>query len=97
MVQLSSKPVILEIDSVRVIRFNNINLAVERLEDVYIRIKKVTEKRWVFHGYSDTILSALRLISRKELLIDETSISGINDYVKRIEESNARLLEEMRE
>lgn len=89
---MSKKPVVLTLDDVRVIRFNEYNLSVERYEDVYIPTKKQTEKRWVFYGYSNTILSALQMISRKELLINETQITNLNDYVKQVEKSNTRLL-----
>lgn len=86
-----SKAVILTIDNVRIIRFNDMNLAIERYEDVFIPTKKKTEKRWVFHGYSSTILNALKSISRNELLVNETQINTINDYVKQVEKSNNKI------
>lgn len=87
-----SKTVVLEIDNVRVIKFNELNYAVERFENVYIPTKKQSEMRWVFHGYTNTVLSALKLISRNELLVDETDISNMEDYLKQVLESNNKII-----
>lgn len=87
-----SKPVILTIDNVRIIKFNEMNLAVERYEEVFIPKNKQKEMRWVFYGYKSTVLGALKFISRNELLVNESQISSINDYVKQVKESNNKIL-----
>lgn len=94
---MSKKKVLITIDNVRIIQFNDMNLAVERYEDVFIPVKKVTEKRWVFHGYTSTVLSALTLIHRKELLIDSEALSDLKSHLKAVRESNVKLLEVMKE
>lgn len=86
-----SKPVVTTIDNVRIIRFNEYNLAVERYEQVFIPRTKTYELKWVFKGYASTILKCLELISREELLIDEMLINDINDYIKQVKKSNNKI------
>ena len=98
MVQLSKeKRVILTIDNVRIKDYDSMNVTVERYEDVFIPKNKQTIKKWVFKGYSRSILSALLMIQRKELLIDRGSITDLNGFIKHVEQSNVGLMEVMKE
>lgn len=98
MVQLSKeKRVILTIDNVRIKDYDSMNVTVERYEDVFIPKDKQTIKKWVFKGYSRSILSALLMIQRKELLIDRNEIRDLNGFIKHVEQSNVRLMEVMKE
>jgi len=87
-----SKPVVLKIDNVRVVRFNNMNYAVERYEDTFVPQTKQYEKRWVFKGYGSTILRCLEIISRNEMLINLDEINHLKDYKNQVVESNNKIL-----
>ncbi|MCM3396812.1 hypothetical protein M3638_03025 [Oceanobacillus profundus] len=91
------KRVILTIDNVRIKDYDSMNVTVERYEDVFIPKDKQTIKKWVFKGYSRSILSALLMIQRKELLIDRNEIRDLNGFIKHVEQSNVRLMEVMKE
>ena len=94
---MAEKRVILTIDNVRIKDSDSMNVTVERYEDVFIPKDKQTIKKWVFKGYSRSILSALLMIQRKELLIDRGSITDLNGFIKHVEQSNVRLMEVMKE
>ena len=94
---MAEKRVILTIDNVRIKDYDSMNVTVERYEDVFIPKDKQTIKKWVFKGYSRSILSALLMIQRKELLIDRGSITDLNGFIKHVEQSNVRLMEVMKE
>ena len=93
-----NKETLLEIDNVRIIRNDTLNLAVERLETNYNKIQKKEITSWQFKGYYSTILGALRGIQYNELLIDENSVNDLNAHLKQVEKSNMKIhkaLEEM--
>lgn len=89
------KPVILTIDNVRIIRDNPLNVAVERLEDVYFAREGTTTKKWRFKGFANSILSALHFIQHKELLIDYNAVTDLKSYLKLVEESNKKLIDKL--
>lgn len=91
------KKVILTVGNVRIKEYDNLNVTVERYEDVFIPVGKQTVKKWVFKGYSRSILSALMMIQRKELLIDRAEIKDLGNYLKQVEKSNTALREVMQE
>ena len=94
---MAEKRVILTIDNVRIKDYDSMNVTVERYEDVFIPKDKQTIKKWVFKGYSRSILSALLMIQRKELLIDRGSITDLNGFIKHVEQSNVKLMEVVKE
>ena len=94
---MAEKRVILTIDNVRIKDYDSMNVTVERYEDVFIPKDKQTIKKWVFKGYSRSILSALLMIQRKELLIDRGSITDSNGFIKHVEQSNVKLMEVVKE
>lgn len=91
------KRVIMAIDNVRIKEYDSMNVTVERYEDVFIPKDKQTVKKWVFKGYSRSILSALLMIQRKELLIDRSSINDLKGFIKYVEQSNFKLMEVIQE
>lgn len=91
------KKVILTIGNVRIKDYDSMNVMVERYEDVFIPKYKTTIKKWVFKGYSRSILSALLDIQRNELLIDRNAVTNLDSYLNQVEQSNAALMEVMKE
>ena len=90
-----SKPVLVEIDNVRVVRSDALNLAVERLETTksYNKKKEKWEENtsWQFKGYYSTIAGALKGIVNKELLINENSLTDLKSYLKEVEWANKKI------
>ena len=91
------KAVLIDLGTVRIKEYDNLNVKIERLEKVQNPISKETTSKWRFQGYSDTILNGLKLIVKKELLIDKTSVNGLKTYLNKVEASNAKILEVMKE
>lgn len=91
------KKVILTVGNCRIKEYDSMNVTVERYEPVYNPINKKTTDKWRFKGYSPTIFKALLFIQREELLIDRNSISGLNDHLKLVRDSNAKLLDVIQE
>lgn len=83
---------LLTIENVRIKEYDSLNVTVERYEDVFIPKEKKKVKKWVFKGYSRSVLSALLFIQRNELLIDKNRISDLNDHLKQVKESNNKIL-----
>lgn len=94
---MSEKPVLITVGNVRIVDYNDMNVMVERYEDVFIPKDKQTVKRWRFKGFKSTIFEGLKFIQSKELLIDKSAVSYLETYLKQVQESNALLLEVMRE
>lgn len=91
------KAVLIDLGTVRIKEYDSLNVKIERLEKVQNPTSKETTSKWRFQGYADTILNALKLIVKKELLIDKTSVNGLKTYLNKVETSNARILEVMKE
>lgn len=91
------KQILPTIDNVRVIEADARNLEVQRLEDVHNVKEGTTTSRWRFKGYCNSVLSGLRMIQNKELLIDCNAITSLKSYLKQVEESNAKLIEKLEE
>lgn len=90
---MNEKKVLLTIGNVRIKDYDSHNVVVERYEDVFIPKGKQTVKKWVFKGYCRSILSALLMIQKDELLIDKNNVTDLESYVNQVEKSNAALLE----
>ncbi|MCC2248831.1 hypothetical protein JUJ52_02510 [Virgibacillus sp. AGTR] len=94
---MSEKKVLISVKNVRIKDYDSMNVMVERYEDVFIPKYKTTIKKWVFKGYSRSILSALLDIQRNELLIDRNAVTNLDSYLNQVEQSNAALMEVMKE
>lgn len=90
------KKVLITIGNVRIKEYDSMNVTVERYEDVFIPKEKKKVKKWVFKGYSRSVLSALLFIQRNELLIDKSNVTNLESYLNEVQQSNARLLEAVR-
>lgn len=88
-----NKNVVLDIDNVRVIRNDPLNLSVERLESSYSTKHKKEVSSYRFKGYYSNILKAVQAIQSKELLINEKSITDLKSYLEQVQESNDKLYE----
>jgi hypothetical protein len=92
MSEKKERQVILTIDHVRIKEYDNHNVQVERYENVFVPKTQETIQKWVFKGYSRSILSALLKIQRDELLIDTENVTDLNGYVTRVRDSNNQLI-----
>lgn len=84
--------VLMQIKNVRIIESDSRNVEVERYEETLNPITKELNSSWRFKGFSSTILSALKLIVKKELLIDKDALNNLKSHIKQVEESNAEIL-----
>ena len=70
-----NKPVLIDLGHVRIIRYNDLNVSIERLETLpakNFRGEDIPEREeWVFKGYYDTKHSALQGILEQNLLDNE--------------------------
>lgn len=82
---MENKKVLIEIENVRVVRWDTQNLAILRLEEVFYPKDKVYINSWQFKGYYSTFRSALKAIVTKELLIDKNNSMALNDHLKQVE------------
>ena len=91
-----TKPIILEVDNVRIGRWDDNNLFVEREETTrrYDREKEewVENTGYKFKGYYSTLTQALSAIHAKGLLINENSISDLTDVLNQIKESENKIV-----
>ncbi|WP_371069120.1 hypothetical protein [Sediminibacillus sp. JSM 1682029] len=94
---MSDKKVLMDLGNVRIKEYDSLNVVVERYEDVFVPKDKKTVKKWVFKGYSRNILSAMLYIQATELLIDRNKVNDLETHLKQVEQSNAELMEVMRE
>ena len=80
----------------RIKEYDSMNVVVERYERYTTPPKKKGEPAevvtgWKFKGFCNSILSALLLIQRKELLIEKDKISSLESYLNQIEKANQEL------
>lgn len=97
MTTTKEKEILIDLGTVRIKEYDSLNVKIERLEEVQNPISKETTFKWLFQGYADTILNALKLIVKKELLIDRKAINGLETYLKKVELCNDAVLEVMKE
>ena len=88
---MAEKKVLINLGNVRISEYDKLNLQIERLEDVTSPITKKTKSKWVFKGYSRTILTALETILIKELLVDKNSVSSLESYLNEVRKSNEQI------
>ena len=86
------KKVLMNIDTVRIIEHDPMNVVVERLEQVINPQTKEATDKWAFKGYFSSIVSALQSITKNELLIDKNAVSDLETYLKQIEASNEEIM-----
>lgn len=84
--------VLIEIDNIRVMEYDDANVKVERFEDVINPKTKVKEGKWRFVGYSRSIRTALEMIINKELLVDKNAVSDLKTYVIEVRWANQKVL-----
>lgn len=88
----TTKQVLINLETVRVLKVDDLNVTVERLEkSVNPTTKEVTEK-WRNKGYYGTIRAALRSIVKNELLIKPEGVKGLLSYLNEVVESNDEVL-----
>lgn len=94
---MTEKRVILTIGNVRIKKYDNLNVVIERYEEVVIPSTKDTVNKWRFKGFARSVLSALLFIQKNELLVNKNNVTDLNSYVEQVEKSNASLLEVVKE
>lgn len=90
---MAEKKVLIDLGNVRISEYDTLNLQIERLEDVTSPVTKQTNSKWVFKGYSRTILTALESILKNELLIERKSVSDLESFLKSVHDSNDKIKE----
>lgn len=91
-----SKPIILEIDNVRIGKFDERNYFVER-EETYFSPKDNSDvTQYKFKGYYGTLFGALRSVHTKGLLINEESVQGLTQLLEQVEASERNIIKEIR-
>ena len=90
---MAGKKVLIDLGNVRISEYDSMNLQIERLEDVTSPVTKQTNSKWVFKGYSRTILTALESILKNELLIKKESVTSLETYLKSAHDSNGKIRE----
>lgn len=88
----NGKQVLLTIDNVRVIQFDDKNVAVELLEPVTRKDTKETVMQWVVRGYYGNLPQAFKGIDQHEWLVDKSRITDIRTAVAEIEVGRKKLL-----
>lgn len=93
---MSEKPIILEIDNVRIRKWDDMNYFIEREETKEIFNPQTKQKGiktdYQFKGYYPSILRALQAIHTKGLLIKENSVQDIKSLSNQIEISNREVI-----
>lgn len=88
---------IIQIDNVRIRQYDSTNYVVEReetTENFNPRLKKKEVKTsYRFKGYYGTLTGALKAISIKGLLVDESTASELDGHLKQVEESNQKVID----
>lgn len=78
MTNTKEKKVVLSIDNVRIIAYDDLNYAVVRDEPA----KDSDEMKERFKGYVGSVRGALDLIVRKDLLVDMDSVFSVETYIE---------------
>lgn len=85
------KNVLMQIDNVRVVEYDSLNVKIERFEKVINKREGKEIDKWTFKGYSKSIMTALEAILRNELLIDKNSVSNLESYLNEVRRSNEEI------
>lgn len=94
---MNNKPILIDLGTVRIREYNEMNVIIERQEEVFVPTTGRKELKWRFKGYSSTILSALKSIVKNEWLVNKNIQMGLENYLKQIEQSNAKIIEVLKE
>ncbi|GAQ18007.1 hypothetical protein OPHB3_1946 [Oceanobacillus picturae] len=86
------KPIIMEIDNVRIRKWDESNYFIERLETYWNPKEKKETTDYKFKGYYSTVSACLKAISSKGLLVEEKDVSDLESHLKEVEQSNAKLM-----
>src|SRR5690606_28595341 len=87
-----NKPIILEIDNVRIRKWDDQNYFIERKETYFNPKEKAETIGYKFKGYYPTVFKALKAISDKELLVNEKAISDLKSYLNEVTWSNMKVI-----
>jgi len=85
------KKVLIQIDNVRVVEYDSLNVKIERFEEVRNPVTKEISNKWTFKGYSRSILTALESILINELLIDKNSVSSLENHLNEVRRNNEQI------
>lgn len=90
----AKKPVLIKIDNVRIVRYNDMNLSVERLELLpakkFMGVDYPEHEDWVFKGYYSTKQGAMRGILNHNLLDKEERVLQLEEVLKDFESMMAQ-------
>ena len=96
MSHFKKKPILSEIDNVRIRRWDDHNCFIEREETYFSARDKREITGYKFKGYYGTLFDALRAIHTKGLLIEEESNQSIKSVLKQIKLSEKKIIDEIR-
>lgn len=96
MSELTNKPILLEIDNVRIRRWDDKKCFIERGETYFSPKDKSEITNYKFKGYSGTVFEALRSIHTKGLLVSENGKQSIESLLEQIELSEKNIINEIR-
>ena len=85
------RKVLHEIDNVRIVEYDQLNVMVERYEEVHNPVSKESTMRWRFKGYYPNVKRALKGILDKCYLIDNEAVADAQKMLERIKELEKRL------
>lgn len=85
MTEENKKPVLVEIDNVRIVRYNDMNVVLERLEllpeKTVMGVTYPEHEDWIFKGYYSNKYSAMKGILNQNLLDKEDRILKLEDIL----------------
>lgn len=87
-----TKQTILQIDNVRIRKWDEQNVFIEREETYFSARDKKDITGYRFKGYYSDVFKALLAVNRKGLLIDKNSAQSINELLKQVQESERKIL-----
>lgn len=90
------RPVIIQVDNVRIVRWNDMNVCIEREESYYNPLDKAYKKGWRVKGYYSDVNKALAAVNSKGLLVDLNGKESINDWIKAMSDGTDKIVNEVR-
>ncbi len=88
---MSNKPVIMEIDNVRIRKWDDSNYFIERLETYWNPKEKQEITDYKFKGFYSTLTACFKAMNAKCLLINEKAVSDLKSHLNEVERSNQKL------
>lgn len=79
MTKTNEKLVVLTIDTVRVVKADELNYAIEKYT-----INDKGEGKWAFKGWAGSIKNALKIIVKREWLLDQASIENLQMHLEQV-------------